>query len=89
MASLMLYIKLEWKLRRSLRHKVRPQRLEMATIGDEVYYKKGKNDEWRRPRRMIGRDGKVVIVKQDGSLRGVTRVHITRLQGKPEAEVDE
>ena len=34
---------------------------------------------------MIGRDGKVVIVKQDGSLREVTRVYITRLQGKPEA----
>ena len=61
----------------------------MATIGDEVYYRKDKNDEWRGPGRVIGRDGKVVIVKQDGSLREVTRVHITRLQGKREAEVDE
>ena len=31
---------------------------------------------------MIGRDGKVVIVKQGGSLR-----EVTRLRGKKEAEV--
>ena len=55
--------------------KVRPHQLEMATIGDEVYYK-DKNDEWRGP----GRDRKVVIVKQGGSLRGPTSAHyqITR-----------
>ena len=51
------------KVRQALRHKIRPHRLEMATIGDEVYYKKDKNDEWRRPGKVIGRDGKVVIVK--------------------------
>ena len=36
---------------------------------------------------MIGRDGKVVIVKQGGSLREVTRMHITRLRGMKKAEV--
>ena len=36
---------------------------------------------------MIGRDGKVVNVKQGGSLREVTGVNITRLRGKKEAEV--
>ena len=31
----------------------------------------------------------MVIVKQGGSLREVTRVHITRLRGKKKAEVDD
>ena len=38
---------------------------------------------------MIGRDGKVVIVKQGESLRQITRDHITRLRGKKEEEVDD
>ena len=52
-----------------------------------MYYKRYNNDEWRGPGKVIGRDGKVVIVKQGGSLREVTRVHMTRLGGKKEAEV--
>ena len=59
----------------------------MAAIKDEVYYKRDNNDEWRGPGKVIGRDGKVVIVKQGGSLREVTRVYITRLRGKKEAEL--
>ena len=35
------------------------------------------------------RDGKVVIVKQSGALIEVSRVHITRLRGKKEAEIDD
>ena len=49
-----------------------------------MYYKRYNNDEWRCPGKVIGRDGKVVIVKQGGSLREITRVHMTRLGGKKE-----
>ena len=57
----------------------------MAEIGDEVYYRKEK-DEWRGLGKVIGRDGKMVLVKQGGTLTEVTRVHITRLKGRKEAE---
>ena len=36
--------------------------------------------------KVIGRDGKMVLVKQGGTLTEVTRVHITRLKGRKEAE---
>ena len=61
----------------------------MAGIGDEVYYKKEKEGEWRGPGRVTGRDGRVVLVKQGGMLREVTLVHITRLRGRREAEEEE
>ena len=48
------------KVRQALKHKVRPHRLEMAAVGDEVYYRRDNTDEWRGPAKVIGRDGKVV-----------------------------
>ena len=37
------------KVRQALKRKVRLHQLEMATIEDEVYYKRDNNDEWRGP----------------------------------------
>ena len=48
-------------------------------VGDKVYYKK--EGEWRGSSIVIGRDGKVVIVKHGSNVREVRRVHITRLRG--------
>ena len=44
----------------------------MAEIGDKMYCKKEKEDEWRGPGKVIGRDRKVVLVKQERKLREVT-----------------
>ena len=42
-------------MRLVLKHKVRPHRVE-AEISDEVHYKKEKEDEWRGPGQVIGRE---------------------------------
>ena len=78
----------EDRVRRALKHKIRSHPMELAEIGDEVYYKKDNEDNWRGPGRVLGRDGKVVLVKQGGSLKEVTRVHITRLRGLRGTEDD-
>ena len=70
------------KLRIALKKKVREHRLEEAVVGDEVYYKRENECEWRGPARVIGVTGKTVIVKHGDSLREIARVHITRIQGQ-------
>src|SRR5678816_2603950 len=45
--------------------------------------------EWRGPAKVIGRDGKTVIVKHGGTLREVARVHITRLAKVPLKDTDD
>ena len=53
-----------------------------------MFSKKENEDEWRRPGKVIGRDGKVAIVKQGESLKEVTRVHVTRLRYKDSVSED-
>ena len=77
------------KLQQALKHKIRMRRVECAEVGDQVYYKKDKEGEWRGPGKVIGRDGKVVVVKHGGNVREVTRVHITRLKGTSNEENEE
>ena len=62
----------KWKVRQAARCKVRPHRVELVKIGDQVYYKKEKEDEWK----VIGKDRRVILLKQGGTLRKVIRVHI-------------
>ena len=77
----------EEKIRRALRHQVREHKLMDVEKGQEVYYKREGEKEWRGPARVIGVDGKVVIVKQGGAIREIARVHITRVQeGKNKRE---
>ena len=70
------------KLRIALKKRVREHKLKEAVVGDEVYYKRENECEWRGPARVIGATGKTVIVKHGDSLREIARVHITRIQGQ-------
>ena len=70
------------RVRRALRSRIREHRIEDAEMSDEVFYKRDGESEWRGPARVIGRDGKSVVVKHGGAIREVARVHITRISGK-------
>ncbi len=69
------------KIRIALNKRVRQHKIEDAVVGDDVYYKRENEEEWRWPAKVIGVSGKTVIVKHGDSLREVARVHITRIQG--------
>src|ERR1700755_2535405 len=79
----------EDRVKRAMRGQIREHKLELAEPGEEVYYKREIDNNWRGPAKVIGRDGKVVIVKHGGTLREIARVHITRLAGCGQKRVDE
>ena len=68
------------RIRRALKGKIRVHRIEEAQVGDKVFYKKKGEEKWRGPGRIIGRDGKVVMIKQGALIREVNKIHITKLQ---------
>ena len=70
------------KIRKALNSQVREHKFEEAKVGDEVFYKRENEKEWRGPAIVVGVVGKTVIVKHGDSLREIARVHITRIQGK-------
>ena len=50
------------RIRRALKHNIR-QVENIFENGDNVYYKRESSNEWKGPGRVIGQDGKVVIIK--------------------------
>ena len=70
------------KLRIALNKNVREHKLEEAVVGDEVFYKRENEPEWRGPAKVIGVSGKTVVVKHGDSLREIARIHITRIQSR-------
>ena len=68
------------KIKRALKHRVRPTRVEDLTNGDNVYYKRNDSEEWRGPGIVLGREGKVVFVRHGGDF---VRVHTARLVQAP------
>ena len=56
------------KLRRALRHKIRPITSITYQPGDKIYYKHQNSKEWKGPAEVIGRDNHQVFVKQGGLL---------------------
>ena len=70
------------KIRIALNKNVREHKLEDTVVGDEVFYKRESENEWRGPARVIGVSGKTVVVKHGDSLREIARVHVTRIQGR-------
>ena len=76
------------RIRKALRHRIRKHPIEEAREGDRVYYKKQGEQKWRGPGKVIGRDGKTVVIKHGSLLRNVNRIHITRIK-KGELQVNE
>ena len=65
------------KIRRALLNNTRNTDVDDVEMGDIVYYKREREDKWRGPGTVIGRDGKQVLVKHGGVY---VRVHLCRLQ---------
>ena len=65
------------RIRRALLRQVREDDISDVNTGDSVYYKRVGEDMWRGPVKLIGRDGKEVLVKHGGYH---VKVHTCRLQ---------
>ena len=50
------------RIRRALKHNIRPVENNFEN-GDNVYYKRENSNKWKGPGKVIGQDGKVVIIK--------------------------
>ena len=74
------------RIKRALRHNVRNTCIDSLENGDEVYYKRNDENEWRGPGIVIGRDGKTVIVKHGGR---VVKVHVVSLVKMPKENNNE
>ena len=64
------------KVTRALRHNTRSTQSYLIKTGDKVYYKRNENHEWHGPAVVIGRDGKMFMLRHGGIL---VRVHECRL----------
>ena len=64
------------KIRRALRHNIRATEAHLIKNGDNIYYKRNGEHEWHGPGVVIGRDGKLFLVRHGGIL---VRVHECRL----------
>ena len=54
--------------------------MEEINVREKVYYKKDKEDKWRGPAKVIGRDGKTVVVKQGSDVRETNRSHVIKVR---------
>ena len=68
------------KIKRALKHRVRPTRVDDLSNGDNVFYKRNDSDEWHGPGVVVGIDNKVVLVRHGGEM---IRVHVVRLVRAP------
>lgn len=71
------------RIKRAMSHNVRPSQLEDLQCGDSVYYKRNDSHAWRGPGKVIGKDGKQVLVKHGGIY---VRVHVCRLRRDAQQE---
>ena len=65
------------RIRRALRHRIRPSGVYFEK-GHRVYYKREGKKEWKGPGKVIGRDGKVVILQHGNQ---TVRAHSSRVVG--------
>ena len=76
------------KIKRALKGRIHEHKIEEIKLGDKVYYRREKEKMWREPAVIIGRDEKNVIVKYEGMLREVAKVHVTRIKGEEDQEIE-
>ena len=65
---------------RALKSNVRETSNEILENGDELYYKRNNDQRWHGPGTVIGKDGKLVLVRHGGVY---VRVHLCRLTRLP------
>ena len=70
------------RLRRALKHQVRPSSNVQFFIGDDVYYKRLKSKYWQGPATVIGQDGQQILVKHGSYMY---RVHPCKVKLRKEA----
>ena len=66
------------KLRRAMKHSVRPATSLAYQTGDVVFYKGNELSKWKGPGIVIGRDNHQVFVKHGGSYVRVNPCHLRR-----------
>ena len=71
------------KLRRALRHNVRPSTGIRYITGDQVYYKRRSDNTWKGPAAVIGQESQQVLVKHGSTY---VRMHPCSLRLKKEAD---
>ena len=67
------------KLKRALSSNVRRTIIDDLNIGDEVYYKRDKSEEWYGPAKVILIEGKVITVKHGGVTVKVNTVSLVKI----------
>ena len=64
------------RIKRSLRHNVRPSFHNKFFTGDQVFYKHNDSKHWKGPGKVLGYDGQQVLIKHGGTY---VRVHPCRV----------
>ena len=64
------------KLRRAMKHRVRPATSLVYQTGDVVFYKRNELSKWKGPSIVIGRDNNQVFVKHGGTYVRVNPCHL-------------
>ena len=64
------------RIRRALRMKLRTSNDTVVENGDSVYYRRENFQGWKGPGKVIGRDGKLVVVRHGGLIYRVPLCHI-------------
>ena len=64
------------RIKRALSHNIRSAVEQHFSNGEKVFYKRQESRRWNGPGKVIGQDGKQVLVKNGGDM---VRVHVSRL----------
>ena len=77
------------RIRRALRMKLRTSNDTVVENGDSVYYRRENYQGWKGPGKVIGRDGKLVVVRHGGLIYRVPLCHIIHTVKAGEMVVEE
>ena len=64
------------KIKRALRHNIRPSAKNIFLQGDIVFYKRSDSREWRGPGKVIGSESSTILIKHGSQY---VRVHVCRV----------